>query len=64
MRIPPLGVGKEKTSKGGEEKYKPQREVKARESSKGGEVSSEPQGRIGKEKYPEWVKKFFDFLGV
>jgi len=59
----PLELEEKETPKGGEKMETAQGEEE-KETPKGGEVSSEPKGGIDKEKYPEWVRRFFDFLGV
>ncbi|HIC09049.1 MAG TPA: hypothetical protein EYO62_03250, partial [Aquificales bacterium] len=59
----PLELEEKETPKGGEKMETAQGEGE-KETPKGGEVSSEPKGGIDKEKYPEWVRRFFDFLGI
>ena len=57
-----MELEEKKTPKGGENVETAKGEGE-KETPKGGEVSSEPKGGIDKEKYPEWVRRFFDFLG-
>ena len=59
----PLELEEKETPKGGETVETAQGGGE-KETPKGGEISSEPKGGLDKEKYPEWVRRFFDFLGV